>query len=101
MIRQKYDLEADALYIRITDRKVAYTDQVDPGTLIDFDDTDSIIGLEVIHPYRRWPLDLILERFDVSEQDARELRAYFPQRPQTNLQPAHLAPGLLQVAASC
>jgi len=101
MIRQKYDLDADALYIRLTDRKVAYTDQVDPGTLVDFDDADRVIGIEVIHPNRPWPLGEILERFHISEQDERELRAYFPQTPQTDLPPVHPGSGLLRVAVAC
>ena len=101
MIGQKYDLNADALYIRLTDHRVAYTDQVDLGTLVDFDDADRVIGIEVIHPSRPWPLGEILERFAISEQDAQELRAYFPQVPQTHLPPEHPGAGLLREAVSC
>ena len=36
-----------------------------------------MIGIEVINPERLWPLEEILHRFAVPEEDARELRAYF------------------------
>jgi uncharacterized protein YuzE len=90
MISQSYDLDARALYIELADRQAARTEQVDTGTLVDLDSDGNVIGIEVINPDRSWPLEEILRRFTVPEQDARELRAYFP-LPVTIVPPEHPA----------
>lgn len=90
MISQSYDLDARALYIELADRQAARTEQVDAGTLVDLDSAGNVIGIEVINPERSWPLEEILDRFAVAEQDARELRAYFP-TPVTIVPPEHPA----------
>jgi uncharacterized protein YuzE len=90
MISQSYDLDAHALYIELADRKAARTEQVDAGTLVDFDPAGNVIGIEVINPERSWPLEEILHRFAIPEEDARELRAYFP-LPATIVPPEHPA----------
>jgi uncharacterized protein YuzE len=77
MISQSYDLDAGALYIELANRQAARTEQVDTGTLVDLDSAGDVIGIEVINPERLWPLEEILRRFTVSEEDAGELRAYF------------------------
>jgi uncharacterized protein YuzE len=99
MIRQSYDLQADALYVELEDRDAARTVQVDPGTLVDLDAAGHILGIEVIHPARQWPLTEILHRFEVSAEDARELRVYFPTTPRTSL-PAEPLDAGLRVAIS-
>ena len=65
MIRQSYDLDADALYIRLTSRKVARTAEIDAGTLVNLDADGGIVGIEVLQLARKWPLDEILARFTV------------------------------------
>ena len=90
MIRQSYDLTANALYITVTDRNIARTAEVDTGTLVDLDATGSIVGIEVIAPERCWPLAEILDRFDVAAEDAEQLRAYF-RHPTQLAVPAHPA----------
>ncbi len=90
MISQSYDLDAGALYIELAGREVARTVQVDPGTLVDLDQAGAVVGIEVIQPERSWPLEEILSRFAVAQQDARELRAFFPY-PAAIVPPAHPA----------
>lgn len=84
MISQTYDLDADALYIELYDRVVARTVQIDSGTLVDLDAAGMLLGIEVIHPQRRWPLGAIIERFGIDAEDARELNTYFPMVAQTS-----------------
>jgi len=90
MISQSYDLDANALYIELNSRQVARTVQLDAGTLIDLDADGSVVGIEVIQPQRLWSLDDIISRFAVTEDDARELRAYFPY-PTQLIPPQHPA----------
>jgi uncharacterized protein YuzE len=91
MILQSYDLDAGALYITLADGPAARTVQLDEGTLVDLDADGRLLGIEVIQPWRAWPLEDILARFSVIEDEARQLRAYFP-HPQQLRPPAH--PGL-------
>ena len=82
MISQHYDLDADALYIELANHQVARTVQVDAGTLVDLDASGGVVGIEVVHPGRAWPRDQILDQFTISEDNARELRTYFPHSAQ-------------------
>jgi len=66
--------------------------QLDQGTLADLDADGHLVGIEVIQPWRAWPLEDILTRFGVSHEDARALRAYFPQRRGPLRPPAHPGP---------
>lgn len=91
MIRQNYDLAANALYITVTDNEVARTAEIDAGTLVDVDAAGSIVGIEVLNFTRCWPLQEILDRFAFTPRDAGELRAYFSQPAQLVL-PEHPAP---------
>lgn len=81
MICQDYDADADALYLKLADCRVAHTVEVDSGTLVDLDSAGRLAGIEVIRPDRAWPLEDILHRFGVSPTEAAELRESFPARP--------------------
>jgi uncharacterized protein YuzE len=90
MIRQSYDLDADALYIKLTDAKVVRSRDIDSGTLVNLDADGAIVGIEVIQPQRSWPLAEILARFPVPGGTAAQLRAYF-QEPAQLRAPLHPA----------
>jgi uncharacterized protein YuzE len=91
MIRQSYDLTADALYITVTAGGVASTVEIDTGTLVDLDVAGSVVGIEILSPQRCWPLDDILARFSVAAQDVAQLKAYFS-FPAEFVKPEHPAP---------
>lgn len=91
MIRQSYDLDANALYITVTDHQVARTVEIDAATLVDVDPAGFLVGIEVLSPQRCWPLEDILGRFGVAEADAEQLRVYFPY-PAQLVPPEHPAP---------
>ena len=44
----EYDREVDALYIRIQEKEVSRTKELQEGINIDLDEKDKIIGLEII-----------------------------------------------------
>jgi uncharacterized protein YuzE len=90
MISQSYDVEANALYIKVSDEKVSSTAEVDNGTLVDLDAAGQVVGIEVIQPKRPWPLEEIIANFGLSSAVKRELRAYFPEAPQTNVPSPHV-----------
>lgn len=70
-----YDETADALYIAIADLIVDRTAEIDQGTLVDIDRSGRLIGIEVIRPARKWPLDRILQDYDIADEDAQALHA--------------------------
>jgi uncharacterized protein YuzE len=80
----RYDSEADALYIRLSalrDGEVAdRIHPIDSDTLVDVAEDGRVLGIEVLSPSRHWPLDLILERFPISDDDATTLRLVFGSR---------------------
>jgi len=50
----EYDREVDALYIRIQEKDVYCTKEVDEGINLDMDDQGRIIGLEIIGAVERY-----------------------------------------------
>lgn len=50
----EYDKEVDALYIRIQEKKVARTKEVEEGINLDFDAEGKVIGLEIIGATERY-----------------------------------------------
>ncbi|MFN8257099.1 MAG: DUF2283 domain-containing protein [Bacteroidales bacterium] len=44
-----YDKEADALYIKLTDKSVYESEEVGDDIVADFDNENSIVGIEVLN----------------------------------------------------
>ncbi len=76
-VRIDYDLDADALYVTLSDRGVAETLEIDEETHVDVDSAGRPTGIEVISFRRVWPLDRILDRFEIDDADAAVLREAF------------------------
>jgi uncharacterized protein YuzE len=91
LIRQSYDLAANALYITVTDHEVVRTAEVDPGTLVDVDAAGAVVGIEVLNFERCWPRAEVVDRFAITPGDAEQLQAYFRDPSQLVL-PEHPAP---------
>ena len=70
-----YDYNTEALYIELTDDPVEETRQVDPGTMVDLDKSGGVVGIEVLRPGRPWPLDELMNRFPLAEDDKLPLNA--------------------------
>jgi uncharacterized protein YuzE len=45
----KYDKEADALYIKLSEGKVAESDEEKPGIILDYDNEGNVVGIEVLN----------------------------------------------------
>lgn len=62
----EYDQEVDALYIRIQEKKVARTTELEEGINLDIDEENKIIGLEIIGATERYnPKDI----FNISTEN--------------------------------
>ena len=47
------DPAADALYLRLNDVEIADSEQVAPGVVLDYDAQDNLVGVEMLHVYKR------------------------------------------------
>ncbi|MCL4557774.1 MAG: DUF2283 domain-containing protein [Deltaproteobacteria bacterium] len=62
----EYDKEVDSLYIRIQEKKVTRTKELEEGINIDLDAQGKLIGLEIIGVTERYPLKDI---FNISTEN--------------------------------
>ena len=62
----EYDKEVDAIYIRIQEKEVARTKEIEEGINLDLDNEGKIIGLEIIGATERYNLKDI---FNVSMEN--------------------------------
>src|SRR3989304_131239 len=74
----EYDREVDALYVRLQEKFVAKTVEVDEGINIDFDDDGRLIGLEILDATERYAL---LDIFNISTENV------FPENVRTRQAP--------------
>ena len=49
------DKEADALYLRLDDSKIIESEEVSPGVVLDFNESNQVVGIEMLHLSRRSP----------------------------------------------
>jgi uncharacterized protein YuzE len=69
-MRFHFDEQADALDIELEAGITSRTVQIDVGTLIDLDSRGRVLSIEVIRPARLWPLEEILEHYELDPDDA-------------------------------
>lgn len=62
----EYDKEVDALYVRLQEKYVARTVEIEDGLNLDIDDEGKLIGLEVLDATRRYSLSDI---FNISTEN--------------------------------
>lgn len=74
-MRFEFDAVANALDISLAEGVVARSLEIDAGTLVDLDAHGWLLSIEVLQPNRNWPLDEILDRFEVAEEAETVLRA--------------------------
>ena len=51
----KYDPEADAMYIKFREAEVDHTKEIDENTIINFDKSGKVIGVELLFVKERNP----------------------------------------------
>jgi uncharacterized protein YuzE len=70
----KYSQTANALYIYLKpDVRPTRGEEIDPGTIVDLDETGAIVGIEVLNPARNWPLEEIADRFPLEMNEHLQL----------------------------
>ena len=44
-----YDKEADALYIKLTDKALSQSEEIAENIVVDFDEDNNVVGVEVLY----------------------------------------------------
>ena len=47
-MRIKVDKDSDALYFRLDENRIAESEEVRPGVVLDFDENDTVVGVEFL-----------------------------------------------------
>ncbi len=47
-MRLKIDKENDTLYLRLNESPVVESEEVQPGVVFDFDESDCVVGIEIL-----------------------------------------------------
>ena len=64
-MRLKIDEEADALHLQLVDVPVVESEEVAPGVIVDYDESDQVVGIEVLYLSRRpHPVNLMDFQFE-------------------------------------
>ena len=50
----EYDRDADAAYLALGRSKVASSEEVEPGLVVDFDTQNQVVGVEILYFRRRF-----------------------------------------------
>ncbi len=59
----RYDPDADAMYITLKEGKADHTKEIDKNTIIDFDKSGEVLGVEILFVKERNPK--LLQQFQV------------------------------------
>ena len=51
----RYDPEADAMYIRLSDKEIATTRKIDDNVILDYDKKGVLVGIELLFVKERMP----------------------------------------------
>ena len=59
------DKEADALYLRLDASEIVESEEVSPGVVLDYNETNEVVGVEMLHLSKRSPtLNLSALKFE-------------------------------------
>jgi uncharacterized protein YuzE len=73
----KYDLTVGALYIKLSDAKIARTIEAGDNAAVDLDAAGGVVGIEVISAAYPWPLADILASYDIPAGEVAQIMSYF------------------------
>ena len=61
------DMEADALYLRLDDSPIVESEEVSPGVVLDYNESNEVVGVEMLHLSKRSSnLDLSALHFETA-----------------------------------
>ena len=52
-MKLRVDTESDALYLRLDESAIAESEEVAPGVILDYNDSDEVVGVEFLYLSKR------------------------------------------------
>ena len=52
-MRLRVDEKADALYLRLDDSAIVESEEVSPGVVLDYNESNEVVGVEMLHLSKR------------------------------------------------
>lgn len=85
-MKVQYDKEVNAVYLRLKDSElaaseVARSEEVEPGIIFDFDESDGLIGVEILSIQHRPKERIELVNNVLTEQQREEFSNFYKQMP--------------------
>ena len=66
-MRLSVDKTADALYLRLDESSIVESEEVSPGIVLDYNESNEVVGVEILHLSRRSPdLNLSVLKFETT-----------------------------------
>ena len=66
-MRLSVDKTADALYLRLDESSIVESEEVSPGIVLDYNESNEVVGVEILHVSRRSPdLNLSVLKFETT-----------------------------------
>ncbi len=66
-MRLSVDKAADALYLRLDESSIVESEEVSPGIVLDYNESNEVVGVEILHLSRRSPeLNLSVLQFETA-----------------------------------
>ena len=53
IIKLSVDRESDALYLRLDDSAIVESEEVSPGVVLDYNESNEVVGVEMLHLSKR------------------------------------------------
>ena len=61
------DRQADALYLRLDDSPIVESEEISPGVVLDYNESNEVVGVEMLHLSKRSPtLNLSALQFETA-----------------------------------
>jgi uncharacterized protein YuzE len=54
-MKMHYDQATDALYLRLDESKIVESEEVQPGIVLDFNESQQVVGVEILRVKERVP----------------------------------------------
>jgi len=66
-MRLRVDKESDALYLRLDESDIIESEEVEPGIILDFNESGSVVGVEILNISKRVdPAQLRILQFETT-----------------------------------
>lgn len=72
-----FDKDTEAIYFRLNDSKIIESEEVAPGVVYDFDEQNTVVGIEILNLSNKTPEQIKKIDFPFSQEDRKLLKEVF------------------------